>query len=99
MSTLDQIYSSKIIDYYLSAIVSERKAKKTVKNYKFNLGLFLKHIADMSLKEVSAIHIRDYQAKRAQTVKPTTQHQAFRVLRTFFNWCLLEEFIEKSPMS
>lgn len=63
-----------------------------------NLALFKKHLGDLKILDISAVQIRDFLGARAKTVEPATLHQAFRVLRSFFNWCRREGFIEKSPM-
>ena len=50
------------------------------------------------LADVSPEHIRSYLAQRAQSTKPNTAHQAFRVLRTFFKWCINEGLLTDNPM-
>lgn len=52
------------------------------------------------LDQVSAHHIRTFLAQRQEAGLATyTQHKYARVLRTFFNFCVREELIAKSPMA
>jgi len=98
MSVLDTLLLSKTISHYLTSLNAENKADRTVEIYGYNLNLFLKHIGDLKIGAINVYHVRDFMAERKKTVNPSTQHQGFRVLRSFFNWCQAEGFLEVSPM-
>jgi integrase/recombinase XerC len=67
-------------------------------SYEYNLGLFSKHSPGWRLQEITPEQIRSFLAARAQGNSPATLHQAFRVLRTFFRWCVREGLLEHYPM-
>ncbi|WP_407553122.1 tyrosine-type recombinase/integrase [Streptomyces sp. Pv4-95] len=43
-------------------------------------------------------HVEAYINHMLKTTSPATAHQYFRSLKTFFNWCVDEEEIDRSPM-
>ena len=88
----------KTIKFYIDSLYAEKKSPDTISNYSYNLGLLLKSAGDLPLQEISNLHVRGFLAGRAQATKASTVHQAFRVCRSFFNWCVREGFLEKTPM-
>jgi site-specific recombinase XerD len=98
MQVLDTLLFSNTMGHYLTSVQSENKSDRTVEIYSYNLNLFLKHTGDLKIRDINVLHVREFMASRKKTVNPSTQHQGFRVLRTFFNWCIEEGFLEISPM-
>ena len=88
---------SKTIDFFIDSLYAARKSEQTIDNYKFNLKLFLKYTGDLRLYEVQNTHIRAFQKSRSH-LKAWTVHQSYRVIRRFFNWCVIEGFLESAPM-
>ncbi|MFH9977901.1 tyrosine-type recombinase/integrase [Streptomyces sp. NPDC017179] len=54
--------------------------------------------APTDLDEVHREHVQAYIAATITRTSPANAHQHYRALKTFFNWLLDEEEIEKSPM-
>jgi site-specific recombinase XerD len=95
---LDSMLLTKTIEHYTNGLYAENKSESTVRIYLLNLNQFKTHVGDLKIGDVTALHVRDFMASR-RTKSTYTQHQAFRVLRTFFRWCIAEGFIEKYPMA
>jgi len=97
-SVLDVLLLSKAIGHFINGLHAEKKSPYTILNYEYNLGLLSKNAGIQRLQDVSPEHIRAFLAYRAQNTAPATLHQAFRVLRTFFRWCVKEGLLESYPM-
>jgi site-specific recombinase XerD len=96
---LESLLLNRVADYYLKSLGGERKSPRTIEAYLFNLDLFMKHAGRIKLSDVQAAHVRLFLADRAADHAGSTTHQAFRVLRTFFRWCVREGFLERTPMA
>jgi site-specific recombinase XerD len=99
LPVLDSLLFSRISDYYLKSLGGERKSQRTIDAYRWNLGLFGKTVGKIKLLDIQPAHVRLFLADRAAAHAGSTVHQAFRVLRTFFRWCIREGFLERSPMA
>lgn len=73
-------------------------APKTLKTYRYQFETFLRWFGPRS-EPVSAQDVRLYLLALRSKVSPSTQHQAFRVLRTFFRWLVVEGLLDESPMA
>ncbi|MET9729283.1 tyrosine-type recombinase/integrase [Streptomyces sp. NPDC006458] len=54
--------------------------------------------APTDLDEVHREHVEAYVAATIKRTSPANAHQHFRALKTFFNWLMDEEEIDRSPM-
>lgn len=54
--------------------------------------------APTDLEEIHREHVQAYVAATMKRTSPANAHQHFRALKTFFNWLLDEEEIDRSPM-
>ena len=88
----------KVIEHYTNSLYAENKSPETVFIYNYNLQLFLKQTGNLKLAEVTPLHARAFMAERIRGRSAHTGHQAFRVLRSFFNWCIREGFVEITPL-
>jgi len=95
---LDVLLLSKVIEFYTNSLYAENKSPETVFIYNHNLQLFIKRVGDLKLVDVDQFHVREYLAERLKGRSSHTGHQAFRVLRSFFNWSIREGFIATSPL-
>ncbi len=72
----------------------------TLETYKLRVGSFFRFVGSTeTLESIGHSDIDRYllhfkELKRS----PHYIHSIFRALRTFFNWCVAEEFIKRSPM-
>ncbi len=87
------------IDGYLFASEAENKSAKTLSTLRWHLGKFTDWKGDIQLAEIDPNDVRGflvYQQKRG--LAPHSVHQYYKVLRGFFNWCLVENILEADPL-
>lgn len=91
---------SQVVDYFLTNKTVQGVTPKTIEYYKANLLLFRKYLntQEIPLLEVSQFDIMGFLAMRTKEVAPATLHIYWRVLRTFYNWCVVQEFVASNPM-
>ena len=99
MSVLDSLLLSKAIEHYVNGLYAEGKSPKTIEAYSGNLKRFSEFCGEQKALDITPAHIRAYLAERSQSSSSHTTHQAFRVLKTFFRWCIREGFLETSPLA
>lgn len=78
------------------ALRAEGKAQGTIDVYTSavaGLSEFTHHLP------TEAMWVRAYLAHLLETRAPSTAHNRYRALRTFFNWCVAEGLLEVSPMA
>lgn len=85
--------------YFIETQYAESKSQNTVDNYTINLDFFEKFVGDIPLNDITPPIVREYLIYRAKGHSSSTSHQAYRVLRTFFKWCMNEGYLEVYPMS
>jgi len=78
-------------------------APKTSKIYKEHLDRLLIKLGDVPIDQISYWQLVDYMAGLCRrngvgTYSPGYQHQIWRSLHTFFEFCIREEWIDKNPM-
>lgn len=86
------------MDAFLLDCQVRNLSPKTLKTYRYQLGAFLRWAGERS-EPVSTQDVRLYLLSLHGTVGATTQHQAFRVLRTLFRWLVAEGLREDNPMA
>jgi integrase/recombinase XerC/integrase/recombinase XerD len=89
---------SRTIEHFINGLYAENKSAHTIFNYRHNLSLLEKSLPKAKLLDIRAEELRTFLASRAQGRAAATTHQAFRVLRTFFKWCVREGLLESSPV-
>ena len=86
------------IGHYLNAKRIDGLSEKTLTNYRYTLERYARHVS----KNVDAITTDDIRAYVAglsvRRLKESTVQSNINVLRSFFNWLLVEESIAKNPM-
>ena len=82
---------------------SRRLTASTLHFYRVTLRITFEWLASQQverLDQVTAHHIRRFLSLREEAGLSTyTQHKYARALRTFFNFCVREELLAKSPMA
>jgi len=96
------------VDIVAEAFLIDRQArevaKKTLKFYRQFLNPFLKYCEANSLKHIQEItpdFLRRYLLVFAETHNPGGVHAAYRTLRSFFRWIMIEEIMSpewKNPI-
>ncbi len=66
--------------------------------YSYQLQRFLRAVEHCSLTEVGRPAVEHYLAALHEHMKPISVHQAYRVLRTFFGWCVMIGLLVEHPM-
>lgn len=76
---------------------------KTRKIYKEHLARLLTTIGDINLAEITYHTMLKFMAnlkdKNGHKYSPAYEHQIYRSLHTFFQYCILEEWITKNPLA
>ncbi len=92
-----------LLDYYLSWHRIEGHTEVTVKDYRKNVGLFIRWLEasnhSLVLQDLSGFHVMAYlQFKKDQGRSPRYIRSIYQHLDTFFTWCVdYLEVIEVSP--
>jgi site-specific recombinase XerD len=80
----------------------ENKSPRTIEAYTDAVRLLIAFCEANGLpavaRDLGRDDIRAFIADQLAHWKPTTAHQRYRSLRTFFKWAVVEEEIDKSPM-
>ncbi|MSA02933.1 tyrosine-type recombinase/integrase [Lactonifactor sp. BIOML-A3] len=89
--------SLNVMRMFLVSKKVEGCTQKTIDCYKNELYRFVQY-TNKDVIEVTTNDIRLYIAKRAaEGLCKVSQDNALRILRSFFSWCLAEEYTEKNP--
>lgn len=86
-------------DMFLLDVESRRLTEHTRKFYVSTLSRFIAYLADQGIEhvhEVQATHIRQFLAG-LDGLSSHTQHKYARAIKTFCNFCVRDELLEKSP--
>jgi site-specific recombinase XerD len=87
-------------EYFIVACRVEGKSPNTLEDYSTRLKRYIGTNGDVPADAVSALDIRAYLSKlQSQGLQQTTVRSHYKVLKTFFNWLIAEELLDKNPMS
>ena len=81
---------------YLAVKKLDGLAATTLKNYKDNILKF----SSMLIKPIATVTtmgLRMYLAQRCKNMKPSSTNEQIFILKSFFGWLFLEEYIPKNP--
>jgi site-specific recombinase XerD len=79
---------------------SRRLTPKTLSFYRERLVPFMSWLTVTSIHEISPVHIRAYIVEmQKRGLSDSTQHAFARSIRAFLNFCIREEWLDKSPMN
>jgi site-specific recombinase XerC len=70
----------------------------TLRTYAYQLQRFLHVTGNCPVAEITMMAAQRFLASLRERVKPISVHQAFRVLRTFFGWCVDAGLNQAHPM-
>lgn len=94
---------SDALSVYLLDHQASKHSKRTVEHYKVQLSPFVTWLNGqdvVSVQQVRPNHIRYYIVECSDRgLSEHTVNTAARALRAFFNFCVREEWLDKSPMS
>lgn len=82
---------------FLADCEARNLSAHTIRIYRHHLRRFAEWAGDRPLQGISPADLRAYFLALKERHNPGGQHQAFRVLRTFFRWLVSEGVIERSP--
>jgi len=91
---------SEVVDYFLTNKTVQGCTPKTLLFYRQNLRYFREYLnrQEIPLLEADQFQIMGFLAMRTAEVAPATLHIYFRVLRTFYNWCIEQGFRPDNPL-
>jgi len=90
------------LDSFLLDAEARRLTPKTLRYYKQQLGPFVEFVKEQGIRGpdgITAYHIRAYLVSlEKRGLSSASQHSAARAIRSFCNFMVREELLEKSPM-
>jgi integrase/recombinase XerD len=102
---MDEMKFLDAMEEYLVHCQASGYTSKTMKNkrqeYKFLCNFITKKrgTEDKLLKDIAVDDLKAYfRTKQLRGNKPQTILTTFKVVNAFFNWCVVEEYIEHNPM-
>jgi integrase/recombinase XerC len=92
--------SEMIAQFVLAKEVEEGCSPNTVKAYRYDLKMFMTDIGDISVESIRIIHVRKF-LNTIHEKNYTKQGVGRKIacLKSFFQFCLDNEIIEKNPMN
>ena len=91
------------LELFILDCQSRRLTKSTITFYELKVGRFIRWLSDSNvntLEGVTSVLIKRYLVYlQDQGMTDHSQHDYVRAARTFFNYCLRDELIDKSPFA
>ncbi|WMJ81952.1 tyrosine-type recombinase/integrase [Clostridium sp. MB40-C1] len=81
---------------YLASKKLDGLSPQTLKNYQYNLLKFAEYLRK-PLAAINTMDLRMFLAKRCKGLKPTSVNGQISILKSFFGWLHMEEYIPKNP--
>jgi len=81
-------------------IVKSDKTKSTCASYSWHLDNFIRDLNIISLEDLKNLTpkiIREYLMKLKETIQPSSVNGRLRILKAFFNWMILNEYMDNNP--
>lgn len=75
----------------------ENYSPHTLTCYAKQMGILIRHVGDVPVEAVTLEMLRGFFVARSRTLKPASVAHGVRMVRSFFNWCVEEEILVKSP--
>lgn len=72
-------------------------SKLTLQGYELQLRLLMNDIGDIKIEEITEVLLKEYLAKHAQRLKPSTLGNRIRFIRSFFRYSFEEGLLPKNP--
>lgn len=94
-----QVSFSKAVTVYQSESAGKRYSTRTLEtqSYAFKSLLRFLNRDDLFLSEINSTTMREYMRHAAETIAPATANRYVSILKCFFQFCKLEEYIQKDP--
>jgi len=90
-------------ELWIETLQARRLASRTIETYSDSVGGFVAFLCQQGchhLEDVQPHHIRRWLIhKQAHAVSTHTLHNAYRLPRTFWNWCIREGLTEHNPFA
>lgn len=91
------------VESFLIDCQARRLTKKTLEYYGKNLRTFTRYLTEKRVESVEALTVHDCRqfmlALRKKEYSAQYQHNIYRSIRTFFNFCVSEGIITESPLT
>ncbi len=84
---------------YERALQARRRSKLTIQSYLEALGQLAAHAGTSDVAALTTAEIESYLVAVIGAHSSATAANRYRSLRAFYNWCVGEEIIDKSPMA
>ena len=91
-----------ILNIYLSDLELNNFSTKTIKTYKNNIRILIRHLNNMditNIEDIAPMHIKQFIAfKRENNCSAVYINNLLKCYRPFFNFCVEYEYTEVNPM-
>jgi integrase/recombinase XerD len=99
--TLPKAYARRLMSYQL-ALEAANRSPRTIETYLESLTRFgeylVTHALPTDLRAIRQEHIQGFTAELLEHYTPNTADNRFRALRTYFQWLVDEQELDRSPM-
>ena len=82
---------------YLADRTIERFSVVTMRNYKIQINLLIRHFGDIDIDTITNLDLKNYLIEKGSHLKPSSLGQRIRALRAFFRWATDEGYCERNP--
>lgn len=86
-------------ELYFADKTIERYSSTTLKGYKVQTNLLIKHFGDIDIEEITLLSLKNYLIEKGSHLKPSSLGMRIRFIRAFFHWASDEGHIERNPAS
>jgi len=75
----------------------ERYSIVTLKHYKVQMRLLIRHFGDSDIKDVTLLSLKNYLIEKCGHLKPSSLGARIRFIRSFFRWAADEGYCQTNP--
>lgn len=83
---------------FTRSLRTQNRSERTIQSYCETAELLARHRPGKALDEMTRDDIESFIGEQLRRHKPTSAAVRFRALRRFYNWCVAEDIVERSPM-
>jgi integrase/recombinase XerD len=82
--------------YYADKTI-ERYSSTTLKGYKIQMSLLIRHFGDIEIDGITLLDLKNYLIEKGSHLKPASLGMRIRFIRAFFRWATDEGYCNSNP--